>query len=219
MYCYPTETSDEFLKTMARLPKVVKYVDIPLQHSHSDVLKAMARPLHPEKVVERIRRLVPDVKIRSTFIVGFPGETDEQVEHLADFIAKHEFDRLGVFCYSKQTEVESGNMPNQIADRTKKARRKKIMSIQHEIAFKQNQKMVGRIIDVLIESYDDKKNLLRRSLTVGRSQHRQSRLTYVTKKAQDAFWATLPGVKVTEAKPYDLYGEALEDLGAEEHNS
>jgi len=211
MYCYPTETSDEFLKTMARLPKIVKYVDIPLQHSHPDVLKAMARPLHPEKVIERIRQLVPDVKIRSTFIVGFPGETEEQVQHLADFIAKYEFDRLGVFAYSKQTEVESGNMPNQIAERVKKARRKKIMSIQHEIAFKQNQQMVGRIIDVLIESYDDKKNLY-----VGRSQWDApniDNLVYVRDEdGNRCVLGDFTRVKVTEAKPYDLYGEALEDL-------
>jgi ribosomal protein S12 methylthiotransferase len=196
---------------MARLPKVVKYVDIPLQHSHSDVLKAMARPLHPEKVVERIRKLVPDVKIRSTFIVGFPGETEEQVQHLADFIAKYEFDRLGVFCYSKQKEVESGSMPNQIAERTKKARRKKIMSIQHEIAFKQNRKMVGRIIDVLIESYDDKKNLF-----VGRSQWDApsiDNLVYVSDaEGTRCILGDFTRVRVTEAKPYDLYGEALEDL-------
>lgn len=196
---------------MARLPKVVKYVDIPLQHSHPEVLKSMARPLHPEKVVERIRALVPDVKIRSTFIVGFPGETEEQVQHLADFIAKYEFDRLGVFTYSKQTEVESGNMPNQIAERVKKARRKKIMSIQHEIAFKQNQKMVGRVIDVLIESYDDKKNLY-----VGRSQWDApniDNLVYVRdEEGNRCVLGDFTRVQVTEAKPYDLYGEALEDL-------
>ena len=171
----------------------------------------MARPLHPEKVVERIRQLVPDVKIRSTFIVGFPGETEEQVQHLADFIAKHEFDRLGVFTYSKQTEVESGNMPNQVAERVKKARRKKIMSIQHEIAFKQNQKMVGRIIDVLIESYDDKKNLY-----VGRSQWDApniDNLVYVRdEEGNRCVLGDFSRVKITEAKPYDLYGEALEDL-------
>lgn len=211
MYCYPTETSEEFLKTMARLPKVVKYVDIPLQHSHNEVLQAMARPINPGKVVERIRKLVPGVKIRSTFIVGFPGETDEQVEHLAEFIAEHKFDRLGVFTYSKQTEVSSGSMPDQIAERAKKSRRKKIMSIQHEIAYKLNQQMVGQVIDVLIESYDDKKNHY-----VGRSQWDAPNIdnsVYVTDpEGNRCVLGDFTRVKITEAKPYDLYGEALEDL-------
>ena len=86
MYCYPTETNRALLETMARLPKVVKYVDIPLQHSHPDVLAAMARPKHPEKVMDLIRECLPGVKIRSTFIVGFPGETEEHFQHLYDFI-------------------------------------------------------------------------------------------------------------------------------------
>jgi ribosomal protein S12 methylthiotransferase len=86
MYFYPTETNEHLLRTIARLPKVVKYVDIPLQHSHPDVLKAMARPISPEKQVKLIREILPEAAIRSTFIVGFPGETEEQFEHLCNFI-------------------------------------------------------------------------------------------------------------------------------------
>jgi ribosomal protein S12 methylthiotransferase len=208
MYAYPTEVNDALLTTMARLPKVVKYVDIPLQHSHPDVLKAMARPLNPGKAVERIRELVPDVRIRSTFIVGFPGETEEQFNHLAEFIEKHRFDRLGVFTYSKQTEVESGHMPNQVPEKVKKARRKRIMQIQHKISEELNQTYVGREIEVLIESYDDKKQLY-----CGRSQWDAPSIdnqVYVKDVDGDLVsMGEIARVRIDSSAPYDLYGTAV----------
>lgn len=207
MYAYPTEATIEILQAIASLPKVVKYVDIPLQHSHKDVLKAMARPLHPGKVVERIRELVPDVKIRTTFIVGFPGETEEQFEHLAEFVEKYRFDRLGVFTYSKQTEVPSGHMPGQLTEKVKKARRNKIMKIQHQISSELNQAMVGREIDVLIEGYDEKKDVY-----TGRSQWDApdiDNLVYVKDVDGVVEMAEIVRVRIDEAKPYDLYGTAI----------
>jgi ribosomal protein S12 methylthiotransferase len=208
MYAYPTEVNDALLTAMARLPKVVKYVDIPLQHSHPDVLKAMARPLNPGKAVERIRELVPDVRIRSTFIVGFPGETEEQFNHLAAFIEEHRFDRLGVFTYSKQTEVESGHMPNQVPEKVKKARRKRIMQIQHKISEELNQTYVGREIEVLIESYDDKKQLY-----CGRSQWDAPSIdnqVYVKDVDGDLVsMGEIARVHIDSSAPYDLYGTAV----------
>lgn len=214
MYCYPTETNRALLETMARLPKVVKYVDIPLQHSHPEVLSAMMRPQHPEKVMDLIREVLPDVKIRSTFIVGFPGETEEQFEHLVQFIEKYRFDRLGVFTYSKQTEVPSGNMKGQIPEKVKKARRNKIMRLQHDIAFAANKAMIGKTIDVLIESYDDSKGHY-----IGRSQWDApgiDNLVYVRAgEANNAvYMGEVNSVLITEAKPYDLYGVAGGEVGA-----
>ena len=119
MYAYPTEVNEHLLQTIAKLPKVLKYIDIPLQHSHPEVLSQMARPLHPEKVVEKIRKYLPDARIRTTFIVGFPGETEEHFEHLLAFIKTHRFDRLGVFTYSREIEVPSGHMENQIKESVK----------------------------------------------------------------------------------------------------
>lgn len=207
MYAYPTEVNVELLKAIARLPKVVKYVDIPLQHSHPEVLTAMARPLNPGKAVERIRELVPDVRIRSTFIVGFPGETEEQFEHLAAFIKEHRFDRLGVFTYSKQEEVPSGHMQNQIPEKVKKARRKKIMQIQHEISEESNAQFVGREIDVLIESYDDKKQLY-----CGRSQWDAPQIdnqVYVSDPEGMVCMGDFARVKIDRSAPYDLFGTAI----------
>jgi ribosomal protein S12 methylthiotransferase len=207
MYAYPTEVNVELIKTMARLPKVVKYVDIPLQHSHPEVLTAMARPLNPGKSVQRIRELMPDVRIRSTFIVGFPGETDEQFEHLAAFIKEHRFDRLGVFTYSKQEEVSSGHMPNQVPEKVKKARRKKIMQIQHAISEESNARFVGREIDVLIESYDDKKQLY-----CGRSQWDAPQIdnqVYVSDPEGIVCMGDFARVKIDKSAPYDLFGTAI----------
>jgi ribosomal protein S12 methylthiotransferase len=209
MYAYPTETPDELLKTIAELPKVVKYVDIPLQHSHPQVLKAMARPLHPEKTVEKIRQLIPGVRIRSTFIVGFPGETDEHFEHLAQFIESQKFDRLGVFAYSRQMEVPSGHMEDQITEKTKKSRRKRIMQIQHAIALEHNEKLVGHEIDVLIESFDERKNLY-----CGRSQWDAPSIdnqVYVTDPDGDLItMGEIVRVTIDRCGPYDLYGTVVE---------
>ncbi len=206
MYFYPSETNVELLKTIAELPKVVKYVDIPLQHSHPEVLSSMARPQKPEAVIEAIRKYIPDVAIRSTFIVGFPGETDEQFEHLHTFISEQRLNRLGVFTYSKQTEVPSGNMPDQISEKLKKSRRKRIMELQHGISTEANQKLVGRTIEVLIEGFDEAKGLY-----VGRSQWDAPQVdnqVYVQDPDGDVIIGDFVKVLIQEARPYDLFGMA-----------
>ena len=208
MYAYPTEATSEILEAIATLPKVVKYIDIPLQHSHPQVLKAMARPLHPEKVVRKIRQMVPDVKIRSTFIVGFPGETEEHFQHLMRFIEESRFDRLGVFGYSKQTEVPSGHMEGQITQKVKKQRRSELMKLQHQISCELNEAMVGSQIDVLIESYDDRKGIY-----MGRSQWDApdiDNMVYV-EDADDSYvnMGEIVQVRIDQAKPYDLIGTAI----------
>lgn len=216
MYAYPTETPDQLLETIAVLPKVVKYVDIPLQHSHPEMLKAMARPLHPEKTVEKIRQMIPDVRIRSTFIVGFPGETEEHFEHLAHFIETQKFERLGVFAYSRQMEVPSGHMPDQITEKVKKSRRKRIMQIQHEISTAHNEKLIGKEIDVLIESFDDRKNLY-----CGRSQWDAPSIdnqVYVTDRAGDlVIMGEIAKVRIDRSGPYDLYGTAIDQTAPALH--
>ena len=208
MYAYPTEATVEILEAIRDLNKVVKYIDIPLQHSDPAILKAMARPLKPESVVERIRKTIPDVKIRSTFIVGFPGETEENFQHLMRFIETSRFDRLGVFGYSKQTEVPSGNMPGQVSQKEKNRRRAEVMKLQHDISSELNQAMVGKEIDVLIESFDEKKGIY-----IGRSQWDAPDIdnqVYV-EDADDSFvdMGEIVRVRIDEAKPYDLFGTAV----------
>lgn len=208
MYAYPSEMNMELLETIARLPKVVKYVDIPLQHSHPEILSAMARPQGPEKIVARIRENVPDVRIRSTFIVGFPGETDEHFEHLLNFITKSRFDRLGVFTYSRQMEVPSGHMPDQVPLKVKRARRNRIMKAQHQIASEANSALVGREIDVLIENFEAKSGLY-----CGRSTWDAPEIdnqVYVCDPENEfVTMGDIVRVKIDEARPYDLYGTAI----------
>lgn len=208
MYFYPTEASDRILDAIARLPKVVKYVDIPLQHSHPDILRAMARPLDPGAVVERVRERVPDVAVRSTFIVGFPGEDEAHVEHLAAFVEKHRFDRLGVFAYSRQLEVPSGHMPGQITEKVKRRRRSRIMRIQHQISRERNENLVGREIDVLVEGFDEASGRY-----IGRSQWDApdiDNLVYIEAgTANDPAIGDVAPVRVIQAKPYDLIASPL----------
>jgi ribosomal protein S12 methylthiotransferase len=211
MYFYPTETNEQLLRTIARLPKVCKYIDIPLQHSHPDVLKAMARPLHPEKQIQLIRQILPQAAIRSTFIVGFPGETEEHFEHLCQFIEQTRFDRLGVFTYSRQTEVASGHMENQLPERVKKQRRKRIMEIQHAISLERNQSLVGQELDVLVEGYDEESGQYH-----ARSQWdapQIDNLVYIkASEADDSLLGEIVRVRVTEAKPYDLIAELVANV-------
>lgn len=215
MYFYPTETNEPLLRAMARLPKVVKYVDIPLQHSHPEVLSSMARPQKPEKAVKLIREILPEAAVRSTFIVGFPGETDEQFEHLLNFIRENEFDRLGVFTYSRQTEVPSGNMEDQIPERVKKERRRKIMEAQHEISSRRNLRLVGQTVDVLVEGFDEAKKLF-----YGRTQWDAPQIdnqVYISADSlDDRAFAEIVKVEITSAKPYDLFGKAVGWLTDEE---
>jgi len=211
MYAYPTEVNEALLKKIAVLPKVVKYIDIPLQHSHPEILGAMARPQNPERIVGKIRELVPEVKIRSTFIVGFPGETEAHFEHLMHFIEEMRFERLGVFAYSRQMEVASGSMPEQVPEKIKKSRRNLIMKTQHSIAVELNNAMVDQIIPVLTETYDPVKNLY-----CGRSPWDAPQIdnqVYIQPDAQKSVQlGELIRVRIERAGPYDLFGTALEVL-------
>jgi ribosomal protein S12 methylthiotransferase len=208
MYAYPSEMNMDLLRTIASLPKVVKYVDIPLQHSHPEILSLMARPQGPEKIVARIRENIPDVKIRSTFIVGFPGETEEHFEHLLNFITESRFDRLGVFTYSRQMEVASGHMPNQVPLKVKHSRRNRIMKAQHQIASQANRALVGKEIEVLIENFEEKSGLY-----CGRSAWDAPEIdnqVYVSDPENEfVTMGDIVRVKIDEARPYDLYGTAI----------
>ncbi len=207
MYAYPTEVNESLLQTIAKLPKVVKYIDIPLQHSHPQVLSQMARPLNPEKVVEKIRKYIPEARIRTTFIVGFPGETEEHFEHLLIFIKAHRFDRLGVFTYSRETEVPSGHMENQIKESVKKARRSILMKAQHEIASELNAKLIGCEIPVLIEEYDSQRNVYK-----GRSAWDAPQIdnqVYVKDPEGKINIGEIVAVKIDKADTYDLLAKQL----------
>lgn len=156
-YVYPYPHVDHVVPLMAE-GKILPYLDIPFQHSHPDVLKRMKRPASGERNIERIRawrEICPDITLRSTFITGFPGETEAEFEHLLEFIAEAELDRVGVFAYSPVDGAVANNLPNPVPEEVKEERRARLMALQEEISLKRNQAKVGKVIQVLVDETDE----------------------------------------------------------------
>ena len=154
LYCYPEEITDELIETIVSEPKVCHYLDIPIQHASDNVLKRMGRRTNEEELRERIEKLrerIPDICLRTTLISGFPGETQEDFEELYRFVNEMEFDRLGVFPYSREEDTVAAEMPDQIEEAVKEARRDELMELQQAIAFEKAEEMVGKVLDVMIE--------------------------------------------------------------------
>lgn len=157
LYCYPDKITDELLETMARQPKVLHYIDLPLQHADDKILKAMNRRgdnAYLRQTISRIREAMPDAVIRTTFIIGFPGEGEEEFETLAEFVNEIEFDRLGCFSYSPQEGTPAFDMDDQIDDETKLRRGEIIMDDQLDIVNVKNHERIGKVYTVLVEDYD-----------------------------------------------------------------
>jgi ribosomal protein S12 methylthiotransferase len=154
LYCYPNFVTDELLDAIAALPKVVKYIDMPLQHADDAILRAMRRERSGAalvKLLARVRARIPGVVLRTSFIVGFPGETDAAFERLVDFVRTERFDRVGVFTYSREENTAAFDLPDQVPERVKRARRSRLMAAQSEISLAKNRGLVGREIEVLVE--------------------------------------------------------------------
>ena len=162
LYTHPAHWTDELIQTIAECPKVARYVDIPLQHIHENMLERMRRETSQQYIVdllERIRAGIPGIALRTTFIVGFPGETAAQFEALLEFIRATKFERLGVFAYSQEAGTRAGNMAGQVSDRIKKQRREVAMATQHEVAVQVAEAFVGRTLKVLVEQEASAKEL------------------------------------------------------------
>ena len=162
LYTHPAHWTDELIHTIAECPKVARYVDIPLQHIHENMLQRMRRETSQQYIVnliQKIRAGVPGIALRTTFIVGFPGETEASFNALLDFIRETKFERLGVFTYSKEDGTLAGKMAGQIPDKIKKQRRELAMAAQHKIARQVSESFVGREIKVLVEGKANEKQL------------------------------------------------------------
>lgn len=204
MYAYPTHLDDELLDAIANLDKVVKYVDIPLQHSHPEVLKLMNRPSFDYRpMIENIRNRIPNVSIRTAFIVGYPGETEEHFEHLCQFVRDMKFDRMGVFKYSREKGTPSYMLPNRVPAKIANQRYKKLMEIQQEISAERNKKFIGKSIPCIIECCADDGEI------IARTQYDAPEIDGVVNIQTDKM--VVPGdiemVKITGASEYDLIGE------------
>ena len=138
LYCYPEEIYDELIQTMKEEKKICHYLDLPIQHASDRILKRMGRRTTQAELVEivnKLRREIPDIVLRTTLISGFPGETQEDHEELMGFVDEMEFDRLGVFTYSPEEDTPAATMPDQVAEEVKEARRDEIMELQQEISY------------------------------------------------------------------------------------
>ena len=208
LYGYPGRISDELIKVMGDEAKVCPYLDLPLQHAAPNVLHRMNRPSDPEamlKLIERLRLEIPDLALRTTFMVGFPGETDSDFSLLTDFVSEVEFDRLGVFKYSPEEGTPANIINDEVPDEIKEMRYHHLMRQQQEISLRLNQRLIGREFDVLIEG-----------LEAGRSYGRSVReapeidgLIYFDNRLEcDWQIGDMLKVRITSADFYDLSGEA-----------
>lgn len=172
LYSYPRFFNDELIETIAREPKVVKYVDLPLQHGDDTVLRNMRRPDTNEgmrALIKKLREKIPGVAIRSTFIVGFPGETEEQYQTLRKFVEEMRFDKLGVFTYSREEGTPAYDLPDQVAEAVMEERYHDLMALQAKISEEINQSLVGREFDFLVEGRDIDDDGREKNVVYGRS--------------------------------------------------
>ncbi len=207
MYAYPTQMTDELIDAIAKLDKVVKYVDIPLQHSHPRVLASMKRPVMDYKeLVEKIRNKIPGVSIRTSLIVGYPGETEEEFEHLYSFVKEVRFDRMGAFEYSREKNTYSDTLSDQIPAKIKKQRRDKLMKLQQKISLENNEKYIGTTLKCIVEGYTDE------GVIIMRSEHDAPEIDGVVYASCER--QVVPGdienVLINQADEYDLFGKIID---------
>lgn len=207
MYCYEDRISDELIQVMAREAKVCHYIDIPLQHCSDGVLTDMKRRSTEKSIrstIDRLRQSIPDIHIRTTFIVGFPGETEEDYEQLCDFVDEMEFDRLGVFAYSQEENTVAGEMDGQIEEDVKAERVDGIMRRQIEISLASNQRKVGQVLEVLVEGRDEDGSYY------GRTEYDAPEIDNAVLFTSDRDRQLQPGefvrVRIEDAFDYDLVG-------------
>lgn len=207
-YAYPGFFTDELIDMMANNPKICKYVDMPLQHSEDLILKRMRRPgrqRDSRELIAKIRSRIPDVSLRTSLIVGFPGETEEDFNRLCDFVREMKFDRLGVFTYSEEEGTPAVRLPDHVPDEVKEWRANTLMEIQRQISTDINARHVGKVIDVLVERYDG-----RNDVYIGRSQYDAPEIdgeVFITNCT--AGIGDIQKVRVTHAFEFDLSGEGI----------
>lgn len=205
MYAYPGHISPRLIEVMAGDPRMCHYLDLPLQHAHPDTLRRMRRPANVERtqrLVADLRAAMPDVALRTSFIVGYPGETEREFEVLLDFVTETRFDRVGVFVYSPEEGTAAAALPNLVPEEIKDERYDRLMALQQGISLEINQDQVGRILDVLIEGQGD-------GLSVGRSYRDAPEIDGVVLIPGDVPVGKVVQTRITGAMEYDLVGEVI----------
>jgi ribosomal protein S12 methylthiotransferase len=218
LYCYPNRITGKLLDTIAAHPRLVKYLDIPLQHASRRILARMKRGSHADaflKMLERIRRTIPGVSIRTSFIVGFPGETEKDFRELCDFVRAAEFDWMGVFSYSDEDTAKSFSYENKVDARTIARRRDQLMAIQKKISVRKLRKRVGRRLQVMLEGPSKDIELVWEARLEGMAPDIDGKVYItefegVTDHVELPAPGTLATIEVTDAKDYDLIGRVVE---------
>jgi ribosomal protein S12 methylthiotransferase len=211
LYAYPDGISDELIELIASEPKICNYLDIPLQHVDDTILALMNRRVDQATIrslLERIRSRIPDVTLRTSFIVGFPGESEAQFEQLLAFVHEGHFERVGVFRYSREEGTPAAALQNQVPERVKKARLQKLMKAQGRVSFRKNRELIGRIEPVLVEGYSEETELLLRGRSIRQAPDVDG-LVYIT-AGQAEIGAIVP-LRITDSSEYDLIGEIVEE--------
>ena len=208
-YCYPEEITEELIKVLKEEPKLCHYLDLPIQHASDRILKRMGRRTirkDLEQIIARLREAVPDICLRTTLITGFPGETQEDHEELMAFVDTCEFDRLGVFTYSREEDTPAAQMPDQILEEVKESRQAELMELQQEIAFDKAESMVGRELEVMIEGQVAGENAY-----IGRTYRDAPNVDgYIFINTEETLISgDFARVRVTGALEYDLIGELI----------
>lgn len=202
MYAFPGYVTDRQIETMAAHPQIVHYLDMPLQHGHPLTLRRMRRPANIDwvhRTLGKMRAAMPDLAIRSTFIVGYPGETDEEFQALLDFVEELRFDRLGVFTFSFEPGTESAALGDPVPETVKHERRDRLMALQQRISLEKNQAQIGRTLPVLIEGHGD-------GLSLGRSYRDAPEIDGMVIVEGEIPAGELVPVRITGAMAYDLSG-------------
>ena len=204
-YAYPTGMTPEVIAAMKDVPNVLPYLDFPLQHSNPEILRAMNRPWQAglnERIIDRIKTALPEAVLRTTFIVGFPGETDEHFNHLLQFVRRHEFDHVGVFGFSPEEETPAYRLPDWVPEEVKENRVDALMQSQQPISWQKNQAEVGKIVLVLIEQENPETGEL-----IGRSARFAPEVDGLVYVRGEAELGSMVPVEITSADTYDLYGQ------------
>jgi ribosomal protein S12 methylthiotransferase len=211
LYAYPDGITSELIELIATEEKICNYLDLPLQHIDDHILTQMNRHLdesQTRELVQRLRDRIPDLTLRTSFIVGFPGETREQFDKLLKFVAEGHFERVGVFRYSREEGTTAAKLPEQIPARTKTSRLNKLMKAQARVSFGKNRSLVGHIEQVLVEGYSEETDLLLKGRSARQAPDIDGQYLITSGVADVGEYVQL---KITDSSEYDLIGEIVED--------
>ena len=210
LYCYPEEITEDLIEEMAMNPKVVKYLDLPIQHISNNILKRMARRTNKEtitNIIDKLRERIPGIALRTSLIVGFPGETEEDFNELCEFLEEYKLDNVGVFKYSKEEGTPAADMENQVEEETKEKRQEKLMLVQKKVVEELNKLKISKVYDTIIEGRRGK-------YFIGRSSEMAPEIdgNILVNTTRNLEKGDIVKIKIKEALEYDLVGEICDEF-------